>query len=162
MYWFGTLNATASFLQMSEPRLIQGIGLAFFFMPLQQVMLSDVDAAHLASAAGLSNFMRNIAGSMATAACIWIWSARSDFHHVMLTQHIATGNNWADWSQQLNAVGADSTAALMQTENVVMQQAQTMGANDLFLIFTALLVLCMPVIWLSRPPFRLIGSAGAH
>ena len=162
MYWFSELNATASFYQMAQPRLVQGVGLAFFFMPLQQIMLSDVSAAQLASASGLSNFMRNIAGSMSTAGSIWLWSSRSDFHHVLLTQHVVAGSNWDHWSDQLSAVGASGGAALAQTENVVMQQAQTMGANDLFLVFTLLLVACIPVVWLARAPFRPIGSGGGH
>jgi DHA2 family multidrug resistance protein len=162
MYWFSTLNSTASFMQMAEPRLFQGIGLAFFFMPLQQIMLSDVDGAHLASAAGLSNFMRNISGSMATAGSIWLWSDRSDMHHVMLTQHVVAGANWDAYSGRLGELGVSGTAALVQAEGVVMQQAQTMGANDVFLVFTLLLTIAMPVIWLARPPFRMMGSGGGH
>jgi hypothetical protein len=48
----------------------------------------------------------------------------------------------------------------MQSQRVVMTQAQTMGTNDVFLVFCVVMVLCVPVIWLARPPFKAIGSGG--
>jgi len=167
MYWYGTLNATASFAKLATPRLMQGIGLACFFMPLQQIMFSRIDPAHMASAAGLASFLRNTAGSMGTAISIWLWNARTDFHHVMLAQHIAAGANWDNWSGQLGALpGAaspgGSTAALRYTEGIVQQQALTLATSDLYQLYSILLLSCIGLLWLSRPPFRSIGAAASH
>ena len=164
MYWFGTLNASAEFYQLAMPRLVQGIGLAFFFMPMQQIVFSNIDPAHMASAAGLSSFLRNTAGSMGTAVTVWLWNARTDFHHVVLTSHVVAGANWEQWSAQLGATsGNDSGAlALRYTENVVQQQAITLATNDLYLIFSILLISCAALIWFTRPPFRTPGSGAAH
>jgi len=162
MYWYSRLNPTASFLQMSEPRIFQGIGLAFFFMPLQQIMLSDVDSAHLAAAAGVSNFLRNIAGSLGTAASIWLWSARTDFHRTMLAQHVTAGTAWNDWSGSLSAAGVDGARALAYTDNIVSLQARTLGANDVFLAFAVLTLIALPIVWLARPPFKGLSRDAAH
>jgi DHA2 family multidrug resistance protein len=166
MYWYSTLNATASFAQLATPRLMQGLGLAFFFMPLQQIMFANIDAAHMASAAGLSSFLRNTAGSMGTAISIWLWNARTDFHHVVLTQHVTAGANWDNWSGQLGALtggGADGgAAALRYTEGIVQQQALTLATSDLYQLYSLLLITCIGLIWLSRPPFRAVGSGAAH
>jgi DHA2 family multidrug resistance protein len=160
MYWSSTLTADASFGQMIAPRVLFGFGMAFFFMPLQQIMFSDVGPNELAAAAGMSNFLRNVAGSFSTAISVWLWSARNDFHQMSLTQHVTPGANWEAWSARLAQAGAGGDGALMQTQRVVLTQAQTMGANDIFLIFCAVMLLCVPVIWLARPPFRAIGSGG--
>ena len=162
MYWFSLLNETASFWQFCQPRLLQGVGMAFFFMPLQQIMYSDVDAAHMASAAGLSNFLRNIAGSMGTAGSIWLWSARTDFHHTILVQHVAAGGRWNDWLGRLSSAGINGDATLAYTDNVVTLQARAMGANDVFLAFAILIVATLPVIWMARPPFKGMGTGAAH
>jgi DHA2 family multidrug resistance protein len=160
MYWSSTLTADASFSQMIAPRVLFGFGMAFFFMPMQQIMLSDVAPNELAAAAGMSNFLRNVAGSFSTAISVWLWSARTDFHQMVLTQHLAPGANWEAWSGKLAQAGAGGEGALLQSQRVVMTQAQTMGANDIFLVFCAVMLLCVPVIWLARPPFRAIGSGG--
>jgi DHA2 family multidrug resistance protein len=164
MFWFSTLNASAEFYQLALPRLVQGIGLAFFFMPMQQIVFANIDAAHMASAAGLSSFLRNTAGSMGTAITIWLWNARTDFHHVVLTSHVVAGGNWDQWSGQLGALSANDSgaAALRYTENLVQQQAVTLATNDLYLIFAALLISCAALIWFTRPPFRNPGSDAAH
>ena len=39
VFWVATLNETASFSQFALPRFWQGLGLAFFFLPLNQIML---------------------------------------------------------------------------------------------------------------------------
>jgi MFS transporter, DHA2 family, multidrug resistance protein len=167
MYWYGTLNATASFYQLAGPRLLQGVGLAFFFMPLQQIMFSRIDPAHMASAAGLSSFLRNTAGSMGTAVSIWLWSARTDFHHVMLAQHLTAGANWNYWSGQLGALsggngGDGGAAALRYTEGIVQQQALTLATSDLFQVYALLLIVCVVLIWLARPVKRVAGPGSAH
>ena len=167
MYWFSTLNASGSFQQLASPRVLQGVGLACFFLPLQLIIFSDIDSAHLASAAGLSSFLRNTAGSMGMAVSIWLWNARSDFHHVMLTQHVTAGGNWDNWSGQLQALGAagdaaGSTTALGYTENVIQQQALTLATNDVHLLYALVMICCIPLLWLARPPFQSKGSASAH
>ncbi len=166
MYWYSTLNATASFTQMAMPRLVQGIGLAFFFMPLQQIIFSNIDSAHMASAAGLASFLRNTAGSMGTAISIWLWNARTDFHHVVLTQHVSAGANWDSWSAPLGALtgagGDGNSVALRYTEGIVQQQALTLATSDLYQLYSLLLVISVGFIWLSRPPFRGAGSGAAH
>ena len=161
-FWLSHLNETLSFWQISAPRVLQGVGMAFFFMPLQQIMLSDINSAHLASAAGLSNFIRNLTGSMATAASIWIWNTRTDFHRVILVQHVTPGSGWNYWTERLGAAGIDGTAALAHTEQVVDLQARIMGANDLFFGMSLLVIVVVPVIWLARPPFKGIGQGAAH
>jgi DHA2 family multidrug resistance protein len=165
MYWYSTLNATASFAQLAMPRLMQGIGLAFFFMPLQHIMFSKIDAAHMASAAGLASFLRNTAGSMGTAISIWLWNARTDFHHVVLTQHVVAGANWDNWSTPLGVLGGGNggdSAALRYTEVIIQQQALTLATSDLYQLYSLLLIICIGFIWLSRQPFRGAGGGGAH
>ncbi len=161
-YWLSGLNETVSFWQYAFPRVFQGVGMSFVFLPMQQILLSDIDAAHLASAAGLSNFLRNLTGSMSTAGSIWLWSNRTDFHHATLAEHVTAGGAWNDWSGRLASAGLDGASALAHTENVLTQQARVMGANDLFRLLTLMLFVMMPLIWLARPPFAGSRQRSAH
>jgi len=156
--WLAQLDVTASFFQISAPRLLQGVGTAFFFMPIQQIMFSDLEPRYLAAAAGISNFARTISVSIATAGSIWLWSARTTFHHAALVQHVAAGPVWDDWSARLSSLGIDGATALVQTDNVLMVQARVLAANDDFWFIALLLAMVVPTIWLARPPFRNFSS----
>ncbi len=88
IFWAATLNDTASFAQFATPRFLQGLGIAFFFLPLNQILLSGIPPSDLASASGLSNFVRTMSGSIATAMTVFMWNRRTDYHHAVLTEHI--------------------------------------------------------------------------
>jgi DHA2 family multidrug resistance protein len=163
MLWLSTMNAQASFGQIIAPRLLQGVGLAFFFLPLNKILLSPMRPDQVASAAGLSNFLRTLTGSMSTAVCIWVWTRRTDSHAATLTEHITDTGNWPIYRSHLQQLGIPGVAALSTADQLITQQARTMGANDLFRGFGYVLLLLAPLVWLARPPFRNPGGPpGAH
>ena len=80
-----------------------------------------------------------------------------------MTEHITPDSPaWQAYQAQLNALGIHGDAAYATTAQVINTQALTMGANDIFLMFAALFVVLIPVVWLARPPFRAVGTGGAH
>ncbi len=91
LLWFSQQNEQASFGQLATPRFIMGFGLSLFFLPLNQIIMAGVSHAELASAAGLSNFVRTISGSISTAACVFMWNDRSEQHYARLTEHTDAG-----------------------------------------------------------------------
>jgi hypothetical protein len=58
--------------------------------------------------------------------------------------------------------GADGGSTLAHTENVLMQQARVMGANDLFRVLMVILLVVGPLVWLARPPFSGSRQRSAH
>jgi DHA2 family multidrug resistance protein len=165
LFWVAGQNETASFGQLALPRLLQGTGLALFFLPLNQVLMSGISARDLASAAGLSNFTRTISGSIATAVCVWLWSDRSEHHHGNLIAHVRTDSpGWQAYQQQLDSIGLHGAQALGYVERLIGLQANTLGANDLFNLLGVLFLALIPLVWLAKPPFGAIGAsaAGGH
>jgi DHA2 family multidrug resistance protein len=163
VYWCATLNETASFAQLATPRFFQGLGLAFFFLPLNQIMLSGVPPADLASASGLSNFVRTMSGSIATAVTVWIWNRRTDYHHAVLTEHVSNASSgWSSYRAQLEGMGMDGVRAYHQVDGIITAQASTLGVNDLFFALSCLYVVLIPFIWFARPPFGARRAGGAH
>ncbi len=162
-HWFSTFNADASFAQLIMPRLVQGIGIACFFVPLQQIILSGLKPGEVASASGLSNFFRTIAGSISTALTVTLWQHRADYHHAVLAEHVAEGNAGATaYIDQLHAMGMQGATAFAQIEGVVRRQAFTMAVNDIFWMFSMMFLAIIFIVWLSRPPFGTVGADGAH
>jgi DHA2 family multidrug resistance protein len=129
------------------------------------MLMSGVSARDLASAAGLSNFTRTIAGSMSTAICVWLWTDRSEHHHGNLVQEVTPDSPaWAAYQQQLGDLGITGNAALAWLERTIGLQANTLGANDLFYLLGALFLVLIPFVWRAKPPFGAVGgsAAGGH
>ncbi|HXC58791.1 MAG TPA: DHA2 family efflux MFS transporter permease subunit [Steroidobacteraceae bacterium] len=163
MFWFSTQTEQASFSQIALPRFIMGFGLPLFFLPLNQIIMAGIPAAEIASAAGLSNFVRTFSGSIATAVCVFIWNNRTEQHYATLTEHITPDSPaWAAYQAQMAQAGITGDAAMASTAQVLNNQALTLGANDVFHIIMVLFILLIPMVWLARGPFRAVGTGGAH
>ncbi len=162
VFWAATLNETATFIQFAGPRFLQGLGTAFYFLPLNAIMLSGIRPSDLASAAGLSNFMRTMSGSIATAMTVFMWNRRTDYHHAVLTEHIRTSAaGWANYQMRLSAQGITGTKAMGYVDHVISQQAMTLGVNDVFHALAWIFLLLIPFIWLAKPPFAARGTDAA-
>jgi MFS transporter, DHA2 family, multidrug resistance protein len=163
MYWMSHLNETATLLQLASPRFWQGLGVSFFFLCLNQITLSAVAQDELASATGLSSFMRTISGSISTAVSIWLWNRRTDFHHAVLTEHIRnSAQAWTNMQGDLQSLGITGTGALQYADQMITQQAMTLSFNDMYHVFSIMFIFLIPWIWLAKPPFTVRGSRGAH
>ena len=163
VFWAATLNDTASFSQFATPRFLQGLGIAFFFLPLNQIMLSGIPPSQLASASGLSNFVRTMSGSIATALTVFMWNRRTDYHHAVLAEHVRnSAGGWTQYQAQLNDHGVAGTGALQYVDQVITGQAMTLGVNDVFHFLGWMYILLIPFVWFTKPPFTQRGSDAAH
>jgi DHA2 family multidrug resistance protein len=163
IFWTATLNDTASFGQFALPRFLQGFGIAFFFLPLNQILLSGVPPSELASASGLSNFTRTMAGSFSTAITVWIWNRRTDYHHAVLSEHIRTSAQaWTQYQSQLGAHGIGGIGASAYVNGIINGQASTLAVNDVFNFLGVVYLVILPLVWLAKPPFGARAAQSGH
>jgi MFS transporter, DHA2 family, multidrug resistance protein len=66
-WWLGALNENAGYWDVFWPRLVQGFGLGFLFVPLTTVTLGAVPKEELAGATGVSTLLRQLGGSFGIA-----------------------------------------------------------------------------------------------
>ena len=152
--WTATLNESASFFQFATPRFLQGLGMAFFFLPLNQILMSGITSNELASASGVSNFTRTMAGSFSTAITVWLWNRRSDYHHAVLAEHINnSSHSWSLYQAQLGAHHISGVGASEFANQVITGQASTLGVNDVYYLMGLIFLILVPIIWFSKPPF---------
>ena len=161
--WTSTLNDQATFAQFATPRFLQGLGIAFFFLPLNTILLSEIRGDQLANATGLSNFCRTMAGSIATAVTIWIWNRRTDYHHVVLTEHVHNSSGgWLHYQSMLDAIGVAGVNAYQFVDAIIAQQASTLGVNDVFFAIGCMYFVITPLVWFAKPPFTFKRGEGGH
>lgn len=164
--WMRSLfNVQAEFVGILIPTLLQGAAMAFFFIPLQQIVFSGLHPSRMPAAAGLSNFVRITAGAFGTSIFTTLWENRAILHHAQLAEAVNRGNDSATLAlSQLGAGGLSQEQSLAMIDRLIDQQAYTMAATDLFRLSSLLFVLMVAVVWMAKPKMGAAadGGGGAH
>ncbi|MBS0493687.1 MAG: DHA2 family efflux MFS transporter permease subunit [Proteobacteria bacterium] len=158
---------TADFTTIMIPTIVQGAAVAFFFVPLVTLTLSEIPPARVPAASGLSNFMRITAGALGTSVTTTLWERRATLAHANLIEQLHSGYGpLNDTLQKLQALGLSPEQALAQVERLVTQQAFTLAANDVNWASALLFLALVPLVWLAHPMRGSAGgaeaAAGAH
>jgi DHA2 family multidrug resistance protein len=159
-------NTQADFVTIIIPTVIQGIAMAFFFIPLVTITLSGLTPDRIPAASGLSNFLRITAGAVGTSVTTTLWENRAALHHAQLAESVHQGNAAATTAMSgLASSGLSSDQVLAQINRVVDQQAFMLATNDIFYASALLFLLLIPLVWLAKPQRGGAGgdaAAGAH
>lgn len=141
-----TPDVTEGYVAFS--RFITGIGLAFFFIPLNVITLSDVSPSELAGASGLYNFMRNIGSSFGTSLSINYWTNKITLHHSNLVSAIQPGN--PNFNSFISQFPGPIQAKLEVIDNIITLQSAIMGVNDLMLISGVIMLFLIPFVFIAK------------
>ncbi|SDN43030.1 MFS transporter, DHA2 family, multidrug resistance protein [Desulfonauticus submarinus] len=145
-------NLQADFISIAFPRIIQGIGLGLFFVPLAAATYVHIPKQEMGNATGIFNLLRNLGGSFGTAASTTLLSQRSQFHQHHLVEHITPYNPWLKQKvlmlnsfieHKLNLMPTGKTLALIYRE--VIAQAKMLAFNDAFFIFGIMIFFLVPL-----------------
>ena len=135
-------------------RVIMGVGIAGFFMPMSAISMSQLRGHQIASGTGISNFLRNVGASVGTAVSTTLWQDNASRHHEALVGYVQLGNPaYQQFSDQAIQLGMTEMQKNGLIDNLVTSQAYMLSTNQLMLLATYILVALMPLIWLSKPPF---------
>jgi MFS transporter, DHA2 family, multidrug resistance protein len=162
--WFASFPSDASFGSLAWPRFLMGAGIACFFVPINQIILSGLRPHEIASASGISNFCRTLAASFSTATMVTLWQHRGDYHHAVMAEHITRANTAvSSYIDGLRLFGATAVRGYSVIEGVLTREALTSAVNDVFLICAVLFFAMIPVVWMAKPPFGTVAAgAGGH
>lgn len=160
--WMRSLfNTQADLGTIMVPTIVQGIALAFFFIPLTTITLSGLGPDRIPAAAGLSNFVRITCGALGTSVATTLWESRAAMHHAHLAEAVHAGSPATQAALSgLAASGLSREQALAQLNRMVDQQAFTLAANDIFWISSVIFLGLIALVWLTQRPQR-EGGAGA-
>ncbi len=156
------------FYHILFPTLLQGAAMAFFFIPLTTLTLAGLPPARIPAAAGLSNFVRIMAGAMGTSIVTTLWESRAALHHSHLSEPLSQVEGNLPWTlSAMQNSGMSMNQSLVQINRVVDQQAFTKAATDIFLASAVLFILLIAMIWLTKRPKKMApsvvnDSGGAH
>ena len=133
------------------PTLIQGIGMAFFFIPLQAMMFAGLRPDRMPAATGLSNFVRITAGAVGVSIFTTAWENRAAMHHARLAESVNADNPaYRQVTETLGGVGLGAEQQLALINRLIDQQAYTLAATDIFHLSSVLFLLLGVLVWSTR------------
>jgi DHA2 family multidrug resistance protein len=141
------------------PLMLLGLGMPFFFIPSTAAALASVDEAETNSAAGLMNFMRTLAGAIATSIVTSYWEDEITRNRAELVGVIDPGQITYN---QLIDQGMPEPQALLVLERMVTEQSVMLATNELMLVVALMLIFSAFLIWLVPKPTRTIDASASH
>jgi MFS transporter, DHA2 family, multidrug resistance protein len=145
-------NTQADFATLMIPTIVQGVAMAFFFIPLITITLSGLPPDRIPAASGLTNFARITAGAFGTSIATTVWENRAALHHTQLAESVNAGSPATQQVMAgLAASGLSPEQVLGQINRIVDQQAFMLAANDIFYVSAILFLALIPLVWLSHP-----------
>jgi DHA2 family multidrug resistance protein len=159
--WNSVMTLDVSFWNVVSPRLVQGIGMSCFFLPVQALMLSNITPDNMAAASGLSNFLRTLGAAIGTAISVTSWDYLASMNRASMMENINAYNpaNTA-YLEKLQTTGMGNEQSYAVIERTVSAQSYMVATNEFFLYSALLFFLLMGVVWLTKPRKGTGGAMG--
>jgi DHA2 family multidrug resistance protein len=157
-------NTSADLTTLMMPTIVQGISMAFFFIPLVTLTLSGLSPERIPAASGLSNFARITAGAFGTSITTTLWENQAALHHSQLVESVNIASLPTNQAlSQLSALGLGREQSLTYLNRLVDQQAFMLSASDIFAGSAALFLALIVIIWIAKPiNGGAVDAGGAH
>ena len=160
MLWrMWTFNNDVTFLDMAWPTLLTGVFMVMFFVPVTGLAMASVNHDEQANAAGLSNFMRTLAGAFATSLIQSGWSNATRSNEGELVNAMQHGRTAIDGMLAQGIPLENAQAALWQ---VIEGQSVMLATLNMFGVIAVCLGFSAVIIWLVPKPKGPIDTSGAH
>ncbi len=170
MWHFASFDLTTDYRSEQLARAIQGLGIAFLFVPTSQLAYSYLPKEKNNKASSLTNLFRNQGGSFGIAFVTTMVERRSQFHHSVLAAHVTnydegfrtTLANLTNIFMERGYSAPDAAQrALAQIGALVQQQAALLSFLDCFWLL-GVIALAGPLLALFIRSFKQGGGGAAH
>ena len=154
-----TFSTDISFGQLVPVQFALGFGMPLFFVAITSVSLASVKPEETASASGLLNFLRTMAGAFATAIVTFAW------HNTTTHDRVELAGNLHDAPGALGKLvrtGQTARQAVQSLDNLVQTQSVMLATNHIFQIVGCILLLTSAGVWLIPRPDGPIKAEMGH
>jgi MFS transporter, DHA2 family, multidrug resistance protein len=171
MIYYSGLTLQSDYAHFALARAFQGLGYAFFFVPLSVIAYSQLKPNENNRASSLTNLFRNWGGSFGISFATTLSERRQSFHQSVMSANLTTSGAWLQDSVRrttnyLVAQGyshADAArAAYLRDYEQLVAQTTLLAFMDVFRAIGWLTLLVTPLVFLIRK-FNAGGkSSGGH
>jgi DHA2 family multidrug resistance protein len=155
-FWMASLNLDITPANVIWPRIVQVLGAAMMFVPINTIAFKNIPRDQTSNASGLFSLIRNEGSGIGVALVTTLFARFTQIHRATLVANVSPLNpNFNDMMQRLTGSYApvDPTAwptALRMIELMVQRQAAILTYLDLFRLFAVVILLVIPLVFLMR------------
>ena len=169
-YLMSNFSLEADFYTVIWPRIVLGVGMGFFFIPLTTMTMSGIRKEDMGNASAIYNLLRNLGGSFGVAFVTTVLSRRAQFHQNRLVENLTpfdrTYQIFSEQSAQfLQYRGMESSlsdqGALGTMYRELLRQASMLSFNDAFRIVSIIMLCVLPLVLFMKRA-KTIGPPGMH
>ncbi len=171
MFGFSRLNLNAGYWDFFWPQFVQGISLAFLFVPLTTVTMGPIAKEEMGNATSIFNLLRNLGGSMGIAGSTTLAARYEQTYTNVLAAHI-TPYNYKSYAELqglrslLGSRGSHPVTAARQSYamlfGMVERQAAILAFLHVFRLLGVIFLLALPLVLLMRKPPGAASGVAAH
>jgi DHA2 family multidrug resistance protein len=161
LYYMSGFNLQIDFETAVISRVIQGLGMPFFFVSLSFVTMAYVPKERMNNASAIFNLLRNMGGSFGVAFVTTVLARRAQFHQHRLVDHLTPYdprlsipfNDLKDYlSTKLGTFGDQTQIAGAVIYRGLQREAASLAFNDAFFIQALLFLGLLGLLWIIRKP----------
>src|SRR5215472_6584864 len=159
LYHMTSFNLGIDFKTAAFARVLQAVGLAFLFVPINTAAYAFLPREKNNAASGLMNLARNIGGSVGISFVTTMLDRRTQKHLSDLMGHLTSANNQFQAmvrgvAQSLMSHGTGAADAQQQAygvvQNLVQRQATMLSYIDNFYILGLAILAMVPMVFLMK------------
>lgn len=157
-FWYTNVNLAVSFLYVSIPNILLGVGVILTFIPVSALALGTLPKEQLANGASLHNFCKTIGVAVVVSMSSTLVARHSQIHQNYLVDNLSNFNpvfqeRMAGWVHTFIS-GASSTFAIDKANafayKQMIMQSTLFAYVDTFAIVAALAFLLIPIAFFMK------------
>jgi len=161
VFYMSGFNLSIDFRTAMMGRVIQGLGMPFFFVSLSYVTMAYVSNEQMNNASAIFNLLRNMGGSCGVAFVTTVLARRSQFHQNRLIDGLSafdTGFNirlkqiQSGLAHKLGSMTDHTGKAEAIVYGSLLREAMSLSFNDAFYMQTFLFLALVCLLWIIRKP----------
>lgn len=162
------LTERSGFSDLVASMFVRSVSLAFVFIPITVIALSDIPAERRGNATGLFNLTRELGGSIGTAWMGLLVDRGTKIHTLYLSESVTPYSPIVQeqYATIKGSLGSQTASPALVPEAVlamkVRVQALVLSFQDGFLRATFVFLAALLLVLLLKKPKSAAGAAGAH
>jgi DHA2 family multidrug resistance protein len=151
LFWMTDVNLDSSFNVMMTGRILQGSGLAFLFIPINNVAFRAIDRTQTNNASALVNLARNFGGSVGISFASTMLVRREQFHQSRLVEYLnPLTPAYTDLTARIGHVVGQGPGVVASIYQSVVGQATLLAYLEDFKVMGWIAILLIPLLLFVR------------
>lgn len=166
VWWMTNFYLDVPFWVLALGRAMQAVGLAFLFLPINQLGFRDIPKDRTNYASALINLARNFGGSIGISVASTLVTRRQQFHQSRIVEHLqpldpAYTNFTTQLSQAVGSAAGSGRQSLARVSQLATEQVMLLSYLDAFKFFGVAFLCLLPLLLFVRKGAAGGGGGGA-